>query len=56
MVGDDMVNDILGAQAAGLTGILVRTGKYREGTRIAPMAGPTTCSRPSQTSRLPRSA
>lgn len=31
MVGDDMVNDILGAQAAGLTGILVRTGKYREG-------------------------
>lgn len=31
MVGDDMVNDILGAQAAGLTGVLVRTGKYREG-------------------------
>lgn len=31
MVGDDIVNDILGAQAAGLTGILVRTGKYREG-------------------------
>jgi ribonucleotide monophosphatase NagD (HAD superfamily) len=31
MVGDDMVNDILGAQAAGLTGILVRTGKYRDG-------------------------
>ena len=31
MVGDDMVNDILGAQAAGLTGILVRTGKYRAG-------------------------
>ncbi|MDQ4107543.1 MAG: TIGR01458 family HAD-type hydrolase [Actinomycetota bacterium] len=31
MVGDDLVNDILGAQAAGLTGILVRTGKYREG-------------------------
>ena len=31
MVGDDIVNDILGAQAAGLTGILVRTGKYRAG-------------------------
>jgi HAD superfamily hydrolase (TIGR01458 family) len=31
MVGDDMVNDVLGAQAAGLKGILVRTGKYREG-------------------------
>jgi ribonucleotide monophosphatase NagD (HAD superfamily) len=30
-VGDDMVNDVLGAQAAGLTGVLVRTGKYREG-------------------------
>src|SRR5688500_8352076 len=31
MVGDDIVNDVLGAQAAGLTGILVRTGKYRTG-------------------------
>lgn len=31
MVGDDVVNDVLGAQAAGLTGILVRTGKYRDG-------------------------
>ncbi len=31
MVGDDIVNDVEGAQAAGLTGILVRTGKYREG-------------------------
>ena len=31
MVGDDIVNDILGAQVAGLTGILVRTGKYRAG-------------------------
>ena len=30
MVGDDIVNDILGAQAAGLTGILV-PGKYRAG-------------------------
>jgi HAD superfamily hydrolase (TIGR01458 family) len=31
MVGDDVVNDVLGGQAAGLTGVLVRTGKYREG-------------------------
>ncbi|HEX5936851.1 MAG TPA: TIGR01458 family HAD-type hydrolase [Actinomycetota bacterium] len=31
MVGDDVVNDVLGAQAAGLIGVLVRTGKYREG-------------------------
>jgi HAD superfamily hydrolase (TIGR01458 family) len=28
MVGDDMVNDVMGAQAAGLTGVLVRTGKF----------------------------
>ncbi len=31
MVGDDIVNDVEGARGAGLTGILVRTGKYREG-------------------------
>ncbi len=30
MVGDDMVNDVLGAQAAGLAGVLVRTGKFQE--------------------------
>jgi HAD superfamily hydrolase (TIGR01458 family) len=29
MVGDDIVNDVAGAQAAGLTGVLVRTGKFR---------------------------
>ena len=29
MVGDDIENDVLGAQAAGLRGVLVRTGKYR---------------------------
>jgi HAD superfamily hydrolase (TIGR01458 family) len=28
MVGDDVVNDVLGAQAVGITGVLVRTGKY----------------------------
>jgi HAD superfamily hydrolase (TIGR01458 family) len=31
MVGDDIVNDVLGAQAAGLTGVLVRTGKFTPG-------------------------
>jgi HAD superfamily hydrolase (TIGR01458 family) len=29
MVGDDVVNDVLGAQAIGMTGVLVRTGKFR---------------------------
>jgi HAD superfamily hydrolase (TIGR01458 family) len=28
MVGDDLVNDVLGAQALGITGVLVKTGKY----------------------------
>ena len=28
MVGDDLVNDVLGAQAIGITGVLVRTGKF----------------------------
>ena len=31
MVGDDVESDIGGAMRAGLSGILVRTGKYREG-------------------------
>jgi HAD superfamily hydrolase (TIGR01458 family) len=31
MVGDDIVNDVLGAQAEGLTGVLVRTGKFSPG-------------------------
>lgn len=30
MVGDDLRNDVLAAQAVGLTGMLVRTGKFRE--------------------------
>ena len=30
MVGDDVDNDVLAAQAVGMSGILVRTGKYRE--------------------------
>ncbi|HOI57273.1 MULTISPECIES: TIGR01458 family HAD-type hydrolase [unclassified Methanoculleus] len=32
MVGDDIVTDIGGAQACGMRGIQVRTGKYREET------------------------
>lgn len=31
MVGDDVHSDIGGSQAAGIPGILVRTGKYRDG-------------------------
>ena len=30
MVGDDVENDVLAAQALGITGVLVRTGKFRE--------------------------
>jgi HAD superfamily hydrolase (TIGR01450 family) len=30
MVGDDLEADVLGAQGAGMTGILVRTGKFRQ--------------------------
>jgi ribonucleotide monophosphatase NagD (HAD superfamily) len=30
MVGDDVVADVLAAQAIGLTGVLVKTGKFRE--------------------------
>ena len=29
MVGDDLESDVLGAQALGITGVLVRTGKFR---------------------------
>lgn len=31
MVGDDVESDVLGAQAHGITGVLVRTGKYQPG-------------------------
>jgi len=31
MVGDDIKDDVLGAQDAGLVGALVQTGKYMEG-------------------------
>lgn len=38
MVGDDVENDVAGAMAAGINGILVRTGKYEpdDETRIDP--------------------
>jgi ribonucleotide monophosphatase NagD (HAD superfamily) len=30
MVGDDLKNDVLAAQVVGMTGVLVRTGKFRQ--------------------------
>ena len=30
MVGDDIGSDVVGAQDCGITGVLVRTGKFRE--------------------------
>src|SRR5215212_6615526 len=36
MVGDDAEADVAGAQAAGLIGIQVRTGKYRQGVEGLP--------------------
>ena len=38
MIGDDVESDIGGAQAVGLRGLLVRTGKYQDGaeTKIDP--------------------
>lgn len=35
MVGDDVEADVAGAQAAGIPGVLVRTGKYRAGDEAA---------------------
>lgn len=40
MVGDDLEGDVRGAKAAGLSGCLVRTGKYREGDLSSPGAVP----------------
>ena len=34
MVGDDVLDDCLGAQEHGIDGILVKTGKYRDGDEI----------------------
>ncbi len=35
MIGDDVASDVLGALDAGLRGILVQTGKYRDGDEKA---------------------
>jgi len=40
MVGDDVTSDVLAAQAMGLTGVLVRTGKFREETLAAAQGTP----------------
>ena len=31
MVGDDVITDVEGAQKVGIRGVLVKTGKYRDG-------------------------
>jgi phospholysine phosphohistidine inorganic pyrophosphate phosphatase len=41
MVGDDIETDVAGAMEAGLSGILVRTGKYRKDTLNASPITPT---------------
>jgi HAD superfamily hydrolase (TIGR01458 family) len=40
MVGDDIDNDVIAAQRCGLTGVLVRTGKYNARALAATQAGP----------------
>lgn len=40
MVGDDVDSDVGGAQAAGLRGVLVRTGKFREESLAAAASSP----------------
>ncbi|KYM99819.1 PREDICTED: haloacid dehalogenase-like hydrolase domain-containing protein 2 [Cyphomyrmex costatus] len=40
MIGDDVRDDIAGAQAAGIRGILVQTGKYRTGDESTITPGP----------------
>jgi HAD superfamily hydrolase (TIGR01458 family) len=40
MVGDDIDNDVLAAQRCGLTGVLVRTGKYNARAHAAAPAAP----------------
>jgi HAD superfamily hydrolase (TIGR01458 family) len=41
MVGDDVESDVGGALAAGLSGVLVRTGKFREEAVAASGVEPT---------------
>jgi len=40
VVGDDAESDVAGAQAAGMRGVLVRTGKFLESDLARPGAGP----------------
>jgi HAD superfamily hydrolase (TIGR01458 family) len=40
MVGDDIGSDVLGAQEAGITGVLVRTGKFRPSDLEGPGPAP----------------
>lgn len=34
MIGDDINDDVLGAEAVGINGILVQSGKYRDGDEL----------------------
>jgi ribonucleotide monophosphatase NagD (HAD superfamily) len=40
MVGDDIATDVLAAQRRGLTGVLVKTGKYLPSTHRAARGTP----------------
>jgi HAD superfamily hydrolase (TIGR01458 family) len=40
MIGDDIENDVLAAQRSGLTGVLVKTGKYQARTHSGAAAAP----------------
>lgn len=40
MVGDDVLSDVGGAQAAGIRGVLVRTGKYSPADEAHPLVRP----------------
>jgi ribonucleotide monophosphatase NagD (HAD superfamily) len=40
MIGDDIENDVLAAQRCGLTGVLVKTGKYQARTHSSATSAP----------------
>ena len=40
MIGDDIENDVLAAQQCGLTGVLVKTGKYQARTHASAASAP----------------
>lgn len=40
MIGDDIDNDVLAAQRCGLTGVLVKTGKYQPATHFGAASAP----------------